>query len=69
MKRRLDREKQSDKEQLERKRELKPKLEDKLREEQDVLNDLNSQLDAFERDIELQMKTVMSQSREQTRKP
>ena len=68
MKRRLDREKQSDKEQLERKRELKPKLEDKLREEQDVLNDLNSQLDAFVRDIELQMKTAMSQSREQIRK-
>jgi hypothetical protein len=66
MKRRLDREKQSDKEQLERKRELKPKLDDKLREERDVLNDLNSQLDAFVRDIELQMKTAMSQSRFQT---
>jgi len=68
MKRRLDREKQSDKEQLERNRELKPKLEDKLRLEQDVLNDLNSQLDAFERDIEVQMKTAMSQSRELIRK-
>jgi hypothetical protein len=68
MKRRLDREKQSDKEQLERKRELKPKVEDKLREERDVLNDLNGQLDAFERDIELQMRTAMSQSREQIRK-
>ena len=65
MKRRLDREKQSDKEQLERKRELKPKLMDKLREERDVLNDMNAQLDAFERDIELHMKTAMSQSRVQ----
>lgn len=60
MKRRLDRAKQADKEQLERKRELKPKLMDKLREERDVLNDMNAQLDAFERDIELHMKTAMS---------
>jgi hypothetical protein len=62
IKRRLDRQKQSDKEQLERKRELKPKLEDKLREEETALMDLNSQLDAFELDIQLQMKTAMSQS-------
>ena len=65
MKRRLDRAKQADKEQLELKRELKPKLMDKLREERDVLNDMNAQLDAFERDIELHMKTAMSQSRVQ----
>ena len=65
MKRRLDRAKQADKEQLERERELKPKLTDKLREERDVLNDMNAQLDAFERDIELHMKTAMSQSRVQ----
>ena len=65
MKRRLDRAKQADKEQLERERELKPKLTDKLREERDVLNEMNAQLDAFERDIELHMKTAMSQSRVQ----
>jgi len=65
MKRRLDRAKQADKEQLERERELKPKLMDKLREERDLLNDMNTQLDAFERDIELHMKTAMSQSRDQ----
>jgi hypothetical protein len=65
MKRRLDRAKQADKEQLERERELKPKLTDKLREERDVLNDMNAQLDAFERDLELHMKTAMSQSRVQ----
>src|SRR5258706_7403857 len=65
MKRRLDRAKQTDKEQLERERELKPKLMDKLREERDVLNEMNAQLDAFERDIELHMKTAMSQSRVQ----
>jgi len=62
IKRRLDRQKQSDKEQLERKRDLKPKLEDKVREEETVLMDLDSQLDAFELDIQLQMKTAMSQS-------
>ena len=49
-------------EQLERKHELKPKLEDKLREEETALMDLNSQLDAFELDIQRQMKTAMSQS-------
>ena len=65
MKRRLDRAKQADKEQLERERELKPKLMDRLREQRDVLNDMNAQLDAFERDIELHMKTAMSQSRVQ----
>jgi hypothetical protein len=51
-----------------RKRELKPKLEDKLREEETVLMDLNPQLEAFELDIQLQMKTTMSQLGVQIRK-
>jgi hypothetical protein len=67
IKRRLDRKKQSDKEELERKRELKPKFEEKLREQQDVLIGMNSQLEAFERDLELQMKTALSQSVVQTK--
>jgi hypothetical protein len=51
-----------------RKRELKPKLEDKLREEETVLMDVNPQLEAFELDIQLQMKTTMSQLGVQIRK-
>jgi hypothetical protein len=68
IKRRLDRKKQADKEDLARKGELKPKLEEKLREQQGVLIGMNSELAAFEQDIELQMKTAMNQSVVQTKK-
>lgn len=67
IKRRLERKEQSDKEELERERELKPKLEEKLREQQGVLIGMNSELASFEQDIELQMRTAMSQSVVQTK--
>jgi hypothetical protein len=67
IKRRLERKKQSDKQELESKRDLKPKLEEKLREQQDVLMGMNSELAAFDQDIQLQMKTALSQSVVQTK--
>ena len=50
----LERHKKTDREELDRKREHQPKLEERLRLEKATLLDLDSQLEAFERDIEIQ---------------
>jgi tetratricopeptide (TPR) repeat protein len=51
----LERQKKADQEELDRKRERAPKLEARLLMEQATLNDLDSQLEAFERDIDLSL--------------
>jgi small-conductance mechanosensitive channel len=50
----LERQKKADQEELDRKRERAPKLEARLLMEQATLNDLDSQLEALERDADLQ---------------
>ena len=50
----LERHKKADAEELARKREREPKLEERIRLENATLLDLYSQLEAFERDIDLQ---------------
>ena len=55
----LERQKKADQEELDRKRERAPKLEARLLMEQATLNDLDSQLEALERDADLQSVEIM----------
>jgi uncharacterized phage infection (PIP) family protein YhgE len=59
MKRRLERQKKNDAEELERKRELKPGMEQQLQVAQQTLNDLNQQLEVLQREMDQRLAAAL----------